>query len=67
MRRISQQVADCFSENGYAFVEDDKLEALAAVLTLFLADAEISVNVPADASPRALSPAFRSRDRPTVS
>ncbi|WP_030442900.1 hypothetical protein [Actinoplanes subtropicus] len=44
MRRITQQVADCFSASGYAFVEDDKLEALAAVLTSFLADAEIPVN-----------------------
>lgn len=47
MQRITQQVADCFSANGYAFVEDDKLEALAAALTSFLADAGIPVN-PAD-------------------
>jgi hypothetical protein len=29
IQRITQQVADCFSASGYAFVEDDKLEALA--------------------------------------
>ncbi|WP_433376705.1 hypothetical protein ACQPZX_08335 [Actinoplanes sp. CA-142083] len=44
MQRITQQVADCFSASGYAFVEDDKLEALAAVLTSFLTDAGVPVN-----------------------
>ena len=50
--RIAQQVADCFSENGYAFVEDDKLEALATALTSFLKDAGIPVNIVASALPK---------------
>jgi len=33
---VAERVADCFSEHGYAFVEDDKLEALAAALRFFL-------------------------------
>jgi len=45
---IAEQVADCLSERGYAFVEDDKLGALAAALRLFLTDAGIPVE-PADA------------------
>ena len=48
MLRITQHVADCFSEDGYAFVEDDMLEALAAALKSFLANAGIPVNTPAD-------------------
>jgi len=40
---IAEQVADCFSERGYAFVEDDKPGALAAALRLFLTDAGIPV------------------------
>lgn len=53
MRRITQQVADCFSEDGYAFVEDDKLEALTAVLTSFLEDAGIPVNISVSTMPDA--------------
>ena len=53
MQRITRQVADCFSEDGYAFVEDDKLEALAAALTSFLTDARIPVNASADTKPSA--------------
>jgi hypothetical protein len=48
MQSITQHVADCFSEDGYAFIEDDKLEALSAALTAFLTDARIPVNIPAD-------------------
>ncbi|MFG1988409.1 hypothetical protein ACGFJ7_00310 [Actinoplanes sp. NPDC048988] len=48
--RIAGQVADCFSESGYAFVEDDKLEALSADLTSFLSEAEIPVSADADGS-----------------
>ena len=44
--RIAEQVADCFSEQGYAFVEDDKLEGLAAVLRSFLMVAGIPVKTP---------------------
>jgi hypothetical protein len=47
MCRIAQQVADCFSGDGYAFVEDDQVEALAVALASFLVDAGIPVNVPA--------------------
>jgi hypothetical protein len=42
--RVADRVADCLSEHGYAFVEDDKLEALAAVLRSFLTAAGIPVN-----------------------
>jgi hypothetical protein len=48
MLRITQHVADCFSEDGYAFVEDDMLDALAAALKSFLTNAGIPVNIPAD-------------------
>lgn len=41
MRHIAQRVADCISKSGYAFIEDDKLEALAAALTFFLVEADI--------------------------
>ena len=41
---IAEQVADCFSERGYAFVEEDKLETLAAALRSFLTVAGIPVN-----------------------
>ncbi|MEV4344594.1 hypothetical protein AB0J83_08975 [Actinoplanes sp. NPDC049596] len=41
MQRIARQVADCVAESGYAFVEDDKLEALSAALTAFLSEADI--------------------------
>lgn len=45
---IAEQVADLFSEHGYAFVEDDKLDGLAAVLRSFLVVAGIPVNTPGD-------------------
>jgi hypothetical protein len=41
----ADQVAYCLSEYGYAFVEDDKLDALAAVLRSFLTAAGIPVHV----------------------
>ena len=44
IQRIAQQVADCFSESGYAFVEDDQLGILAAALTSFLIAANIPIN-----------------------
>lgn len=43
--RIAAQVADCLSARGYAFVEDDKLETLAAVLRTFLTVTGTPVNV----------------------
>ncbi|MCA2216285.1 hypothetical protein [Jidongwangia harbinensis] len=42
---IAEQVADCFSERGYAFVEDDHIEALAETLKCFLKTAGIPVQV----------------------
>lgn len=45
LRRIAEQVADCFAECGYAFVEDDKIDGLAAVLRSFLTAAAIPINV----------------------
>lgn len=44
LMRIAEQVADCFSESGYAFVEDDKVQTLAAVLQTFLTVMGIPVN-----------------------
>jgi hypothetical protein len=41
---VAERVADCIAEHGYAFVEDDKLEALAAVLRFFLTATGIPVN-----------------------
>jgi hypothetical protein len=41
---IAERVADCFAESGYAFVEDDKIPGLAAVLGSFLTVAGIPVN-----------------------
>jgi hypothetical protein len=41
---IARSVAYAFSDEGYAFVEDDKLEALAEVLTSFLKAADIPVD-----------------------
>lgn len=43
--RIAAQVADCLSDRGYAFVEDDKVETLAAVLRTFLTVTGIPVNM----------------------
>ncbi|BFU44096.1 hypothetical protein [Krasilnikovia sp. MM14-A1004] len=41
LRRIAEQVADCLAESGHAFVEDDKIDGLAAVLGSFLVVAGI--------------------------
>ena len=41
LRRVAEQVADALSADGYAFVEDDKIEALAMTLRQFLAAAGI--------------------------
>ena len=45
--RVAQQVADCLASDGYAFVEDDELDRLAAALTSFLVNAGIPTNVSA--------------------
>ncbi|RZU51741.1 hypothetical protein EV385_3574 [Krasilnikovia cinnamomea] len=45
---IAEKVAFCFSERGYAFVEDDKVEALADTLGSFLKTAGIPVHAVAD-------------------
>jgi hypothetical protein len=44
LTRIAEQVADSISACGYAFVEDDKIDGLAAVLRSFLTVAGIPVN-----------------------
>ncbi|MEU4693729.1 hypothetical protein [Actinoplanes sp. NPDC023714] len=41
---IAEKVADLFAARGYAFVEEDHLEALAAVLSAFLLTAGIAVH-----------------------
>ena len=46
LRHIAEQVADCFADAGYAFVEEDKIEGLAAALGSFLTVAGIRVNSP---------------------
>ncbi|MEV6632218.1 hypothetical protein AB0M54_15845 [Actinoplanes sp. NPDC051470] len=46
LRHIAEQVADCFADSGYAFVEEDKVEGLAAMLGSFLTVAGIPVNPP---------------------
>jgi hypothetical protein len=46
LRQIAEQVADCFADSGYAFVEEDKIEGLAATLGSFLCSAGIPVNPP---------------------
>jgi hypothetical protein len=51
LHQIAEQVANCFAESGYAFVEDDKLEGLAALLGSFLTVAGIPIN-PLDPSDR---------------
>jgi len=43
---IADQVADCFADSGYAFVEEDKIDGLAATLGSFLTVAGIPVNPP---------------------
>jgi hypothetical protein len=44
LRGIAEQVADCFAARGYAFVEDDRIDSLAAALRDFLAGAGIPVH-----------------------
>lgn len=41
---IAERVADCFAESGCAFVEEEKIPGLAAVLGSFLTVAGIPVN-----------------------
>ena len=41
---IAAQVADCISQRGYAFIEDDDLDALAETLRSFLDNADIQVH-----------------------
>jgi hypothetical protein len=43
---IAEQVADRFADSGYAFVEEDKIDGLAAILGSFLTMAGIPVNPP---------------------
>ena len=50
LMRVAAQVADSLSTAGYAFVEDDRIEALAAFLQTFLTVAGIPVNNPADSA-----------------
>jgi hypothetical protein len=42
--RAAEQVADCLAERGYAFVEDDQLDTLAAALRSFLTETGVPVN-----------------------
>jgi len=49
LRHIADQVADCFADSGYAFVEEDKIDGLMATLGSFLTVAGIPVS-PSDAS-----------------
>jgi len=44
IHQIAEQVANCFAESGYAFIEDDKIEGLAALLGSFLTVAGIPIN-----------------------
>jgi hypothetical protein len=44
LHRIAEQVADCFADSGYAFVEQDKIDGLADMLNSFLTVAGIPVN-----------------------
>ena len=43
LRRIAEQVADCFAASGYAFVEDDKIDGLAVTLGSFLTSTGILI------------------------
>ena len=52
LREITERVADCLAQTGYAFVEDDKVEALAVTLRAFLRTAGVPVREP-DASDEA--------------
>ena len=44
LRRIAEQVADCFAYSGYAFIEDNHIEGLANLLGSFLTVAGIPSN-----------------------
>ncbi|MEU4424184.1 hypothetical protein AB0F81_26455 [Actinoplanes sp. NPDC024001] len=55
LHEVAEQVADSLSQRGYAFVEDDKIEALTATLQAFLQTAGIPLNP----SGRASSPPAR--------
>jgi hypothetical protein len=44
LRHVAGRVADCMAECGYAFVEDDQLDGLAAVLRSFLMVAGVPIN-----------------------
>jgi len=46
LRHIAVQVADCFADSGYAFVEEDQIDGLAATLRSFLELADIPVIPP---------------------
>lgn len=46
LHQIAEQVADCLAASGYAFVEDDKIEGLAALLGSFLVVADVPINPP---------------------
>ncbi|MDT5042691.1 MAG: HTH-type transcriptional regulator / antitoxin HipB [Actinoplanes sp.] len=48
LHRIAEQVADCFADSGYAFIEQDKTDGLAVMLNSFLTVAGIPVNPPKD-------------------
>jgi hypothetical protein len=50
LHRIAEQVADCFADSGYAFVEQDKIDGLAIMLNSFLTIAGIPVNPPKENS-----------------
>jgi hypothetical protein len=49
MIAIADSVAYCLSQCGYAFIEDDKVEALADTLKSFLKTADIPVDATAAA------------------
>jgi hypothetical protein len=52
LQQIAARVADCFSESGYAFIEDNMIDSLAVLLGSFLTVADIPVNTPvADPAP----------------
>jgi hypothetical protein len=46
LRLIAEQVADYFTYSGFAFVEEDKIDGLAATLGSFLTVAGIPLNPP---------------------
>jgi hypothetical protein len=41
---IADTVAYCFSQRGYAFIEDDEIDALAETLRAFLRTAGIAIS-----------------------